>query len=358
MKARIINDSGDLNQISHAWANMRLSADVPPTHDYIWYLSCAETLIEPSSLFVVIVEDNSDLCAIAPLVHISGFPGGYELIGDSTLGEPSDLVYTSESSLAYLLTSLAELKKPLTLRRISPDSMSVAAIQKAYKGKAIVIKSRYGGYPYIPLVSNDSDPEEQLSSRLRSDLRRALRKADALGEVSYEIIQPGSEREFLQLYDQAMRVEVSGWKGRSGSALASDVAYQEFFRRYGIRALDKGILRFAFMRIDSAVVAMQYAVQTDSAFWLLKIGYDEEYGKCSPGMLLMLNTLRYAANQRLLSYELLRYSAPWTQRWTSHYRKTVRIDTYPYNPSGVAALSKRVVGHVWVRVLKKIKKSK
>jgi hypothetical protein len=72
-------------------------------------------------------------------------------------------------------------------------------------------------------------------------------------------------------------------------------------------------------------------------------------------MLLMLNTLRYAAEQGLSSYEFLGYPAPWTQRWTTLIRQTVRIDAYPYSLNGVAALTKRVASHVWGKALKKIK---
>ena len=40
---------------------------------------------------------------------------------------------------------------------------------------------------------------------------------------------------------------------------------------------------------------MQVAVETGGRFWLLKVGYDERFARCSPGSLLLLETIRHAA---------------------------------------------------------------
>ena len=61
---------------------------------------------------------------------------------------------------------------------------------------------------------------------------------------------------------------------------------------------------------------MQMAVEDGGGLWLLKIGYDRAYGRCSPGMLLMRETIRYAAEAGLGRYEFLGCSATWTRVWT------------------------------------------
>jgi CelD/BcsL family acetyltransferase involved in cellulose biosynthesis len=84
---------------------------------------------------------------------------------------------------------------------------------------------------------------------------------------------------------------------------------------------------------------MHLAIESTHGFWLLKIGYHEEYARCSPGMLLMAATIRYAASRGLASYQFLGNADNWTRVWTSDEMPTVTIRAYPFRVRGVAALA-------------------
>jgi CelD/BcsL family acetyltransferase involved in cellulose biosynthesis len=84
---------------------------------------------------------------------------------------------------------------------------------------------------------------------------------------------------------------------------------------------------------------MQLAVESARGFWLLKIGYREEFARCSPGMLLMAETIRYAASRGLAFYEFLGNADNWTRVWTSDEVPTVTIRAYPFRVRGIAALT-------------------
>jgi CelD/BcsL family acetyltransferase involved in cellulose biosynthesis len=204
-----------------------------------------------------------------------------------------------------------------------------------------VVRARPGNScPYIDLSGPAVDPDALLSASLRSDLRRAQRKAEAHGKLAFEIHAPRTAAAFLPLFEEAVRVEGAGWKGRDGSALAMDERARTFFRRYGILASEEGALRLALLRIDGVPAAMQYAVQWNGGLWLLKVGYDERFSKCSPGLLLMQHTLRDAVAQGLRSYEFLGSAEPWTQRWTNAEASTTRLVVYPFGPAGLLSLSR------------------
>ena len=83
------------------------------------------------------------------------------------------------------------------------------------------------------------------------------------------------------------------------------------------------------MRIAGRPVAMQLAVERANRLWLLKIGYDEEFARCSPGQLLMLEVMRHAAHDGLAAVEFLGSEAPWTRAWTRHERPCVAAAFYP-----------------------------
>ena len=311
-----------------------------------WVVACAETFAQDAALNVITIEDASGIAAVAPMIRRPSFPPVSELLGVRELSEPSDLVFRDAQALAAIIHELARDTAPILLERVPARSASVAAIRAGVRRKAVVISRPGNTCPYITLEGVDKSPDQIISGRLRSDLRRAQRKAESRGKVTYEIHAPRTAAEFLPLFEQAVQVEAAGWKGRGGSAVAVNQMPRAFFTRYGELASEEGILRLAFLRIDGAVTAMQYAVQWNGAFWLLKIGYDESFSKCSPGMLLIQHTLRYAAEQGLHSYEFLGSAESWTRRWTTAEMSTLRTMIYPFGPAGMVTLGRDVLRSV------------
>jgi len=93
---------------------------------------------------------------------------------------------------------------------------------------------------------------------------------------------------------------------------------------------------------------MQLAIESGQRYWLFKIGYDEDFARCSPGTLLMLHTLRETAGRGLAAYELLGGVEPWiAQLWTREAHETLCLRTYPFGLRGAVALARD--GAAWVR---------
>lgn len=195
------------------------------------------------------------------------------------------------------------------------------------------------------------EPEQHFNPGRRSDLRRARRRAEALGEVSVDLLSPRPDQ-VEGLLEEAYSVESAGWKGRSGTALAVDQPLGGFFRRWAHRAASAGQLRMSFLRIGSRPVAMQIAAEVNKRLWLLKIGYDETVRKASPGTLLMLSVVAAAADGGLASIEFLGTAEAWTAVWATGSRECVRIAGYPVGVRVLPAFAKdssRAVGRKLLR---------
>jgi CelD/BcsL family acetyltransferase involved in cellulose biosynthesis len=106
-----------------------------------------------------------------------------------------------------------------------------------------------------------------------------------------------------------------------------------------------------FMRIDGQAVAVQLAVEHGSRFWLLKIGYDDRYAGCSPGNLLMLRSVQYAAQRGLDACEFLGSQEAWTKVWSKLMRQRVKIRIYPYNIRGAVYFTSDAGKFVWKRFI-------
>ena len=101
-------------------------------------------------------------------------------------------------------------------------------------------------------------------------------------------------------------------------------------------------------RPASILIAQEY----DERFWLLKVGYDEEFARCSPGILIVARSLQRAFENGLKSYEFLGAEEPWIQVWSTGSHPNLSILYYPFSMSGGIRFISDVCCASWRRILK------
>ncbi len=347
LRTRVITTAAQLAELAHPW--QAIADGIGPIEQFAWAESCAQTTSAGERLSVVTIERDGECVALAPLAGKRS-RGIRRLahLGVADLFEPMDVVARDAESLAALATRLVRLNTPLWFERLPADSPAIEALKRACRGRAALLVRPAANCPYITLDASWREPEQHLNSGRRSDLRRAARKAEQLGEVKSEIIQPLAG-EVDRLFDEAVSIEARSWKGEAGTALAHDPRRAAFYRQYVHAACAAGVLRMCFLRIAGRGVAMQIAVDQHDAFWLLKVGYDAEFANCSPGLLLMRDTIAHAAAAGLASYEFLGRAETWTRVWTDGERETVGLRIYPYGPRGLTALAVDAAGALLAR---------
>ena len=296
-----------------------------------------ETMLAGVPLRVFEAAASDGLEAMLPLCRAPGRFARWRMVGAQEVFEPGDALCRDADSAVRLARLLVCGGRPIELARIPARSLLIPALQSALEGRGRMSIRPATGTPTIALGPEWREPEARFSSRRRSDFRRALRRAEEFGEVHCEMLAPTSQ-EFEPLFDEAVAVEAKSWKREARTAIACDPAKEAFFRRYLSGACARGEGRVAFLRIDGRVVAMQLAVEWAERYWLYKIGYDETYGRCSPGTLLMLHALRDAAERGLAGFELMGDAEAWiADLWTREVNECVRVRTYPYNAAGALA---------------------
>lgn len=334
---RVIQERHGLDELAPAW-DLHAARSGRPMQSYAWFHACASTFLTDGRLHVMVAGEPPHITAIAPLVRQRNGIGRLELLGVNELYEPTDFLFAEPSALVPLAQRLAQSRTPLFLNRIPADSPAVEILKQAYRWRGVVVCRPIAGAPWLPLDDDWKQPEHRLTSRRCSDLRRARRIAESMGTVSSDVLSP-APADLEPLLEEAFQVEAASWKGRSRSALANDAIKGAFFRRYVAAACREGILRLCFLRIGGRAVAMQLAVECGGRFWLLKIGYDEAFARCSPGVLLLVETMRYAAIRGLRSYEFLGTLEPWMHIWNPRMTPCISLLAYPANGKGLAALA-------------------
>ena len=309
-----------------------------PMQSIDWVRTWAEVYGFADDLEILVAGQDPDV-AIAPLFRSRRDGQRLEFVGPDELGEAMDFLGSDPACVAGLAAALARSRLPLRFWRVPADSPVVEALRDVYRWRGIIHIQPTAGCPSLPLDETWADPERHLDARRRSNIRRARRIAEAMGSVTCEVLSPHTA-EVGRLLEEAYAVEASGWKGRRGSALAQEVLAGEFFRRYAAAASERGTLRLCLLRINGRAAAMKLGALAGNRFWLLKTGYSEAFERCSPGALLMLETIRYAAQSGLRSYEFLGADEPWVRHWTQYQRPCVSIRAYPFSARGAAALAR------------------
>ena len=331
----IIRSRRALEALGSEWDMLARPRELPMlTH--AWVLSCAEALYGEDQLCVITVREQGVLTGVAPLVaRRSAGLTHLEVIGSSFLGEPSDLLYRTDESLAMLVRAIRSVGRPVVLSRIPSQS---PVIPRFRSDRGLVLVTPVTGTVGLPISLAWDEFLTRQPSRRRYDLKRAQRRAEEAGARAVRIHSPRPE-EVDGMFAELVRVESMGWKARNGSSLSQRQHMRQFFLRYATLAATSGVLRFSFLDVDAKAVAVQLSVEYADRLWVLKIGYDEAWSRVSPGWQLMTETVRYAFEKKLKSFELLGSDETWLHRWDTEDRELSTLASYPATILGMYGLA-------------------
>ena len=335
----IIQELSQLHSLAGEW-NALADQVKSPLLRHEWFLTCAEALCGACQLSVMLLRSHGEIRAIAPLglEHRFG-EQRLVLLGTDTLCEPSGLIYSDQESLKQLIKAISDRRITLVLKKLAAESPEAHLLKSQCEGQGSFTFTHSSASPWIPITTSWDEFERSMSPSRRSSLRRAQRRAEQLGKVRFEIIAPTPESVDQSLSD-VFRVEASGWKRKMGTAMTFHHGLGEFFRTYARRSACLGMLRLCFMKIDDTIVSVQLAVEHGRRFWILKIGYDESRSACSPGTLLMHESIRYAFENKLEAFEFLGKDEPWIQIWTQYHHNYETQYSYPISLQGLVGLGK------------------
>ena len=227
---------------------------------------------------------------------------------------------------------------------VDPADPTLRGVEAAAASAGYSVVSRpLPSPPYVRIDGTWESWESRLDPDMRRELRRRRRRLEERGSVEIEV-HDGGER-LDELLDEGFDVEGAGWKDRSGTAIRSGPETERFYRSIARWGVDEGMLHLAFLRVDGRAIAFDFSLETPRAHFLLKTGFDPEWGRYGPGRLLRREMLARAFSLGLETYEFLGAAEPWKLEWTTTRRERVEIAAFPRTPIGVAsrAVEERVL---------------
>jgi CelD/BcsL family acetyltransferase involved in cellulose biosynthesis len=333
----IVRNKEELKRLEPEWNRLARPLATPlALHD--WFFCCVESFYKEEQIHIVVVRQGERIAAIAPLVKVEqNGVDTLELIGISFLYEPCYLLYENVDALYTLLNAILKLRMPLFLRRIPASFGTAKAVRELIGKHGVVIERAPSESGWVDIDKTWDECYRSLSNHRKKQFRRSRKKTLEKGRVRFVSSSPDDEV-LDEQFEEFVRIEASGWKGRQGSALRKNDRLRRFFYLYAKSAQRNQILRICFLSVDTQNVAAIMGLECANRFWDLKVGYDEAWAKFSPGTQLSMETIKYAHEKGLDGYEFLGTFEPWQEAWTEKVRRYDTLVVYPFSASGLYLL--------------------
>ncbi len=255
-----------------------------------------------------------------------------------------DAVAEDDAAREELWDAIAELDiRYVTLRHLRAGEGSQRAAQRALGRDGFRIHTVAGNRsPYVELPDTFDELLGGYSRNLRSQLGRRRRQLEREGELRFRVTTGGPSLDGD--LDALFRVEASGWKAREGSAILGDPSSERLYRQFAHALAAEGRLRLYLLELGGTAVAGDLGCAIGDTGFLVKTGFDEAWGKLSPGLVLRGEVLRASIEEGLRGYDFLGPDDPYKLRWTEDVRPRVTVRGF----RGAAALP----GMTWHRAVR------
>lgn len=181
----------------------------------------------------------------------------------------------------------------LVLNDVALDGAAMTALNQALHrdGLQPKILSSYTRASLDATQDGETLLREALGARKLKELRRQRHRLEEHGAVAFDVARRPDEigpalETFLQL-------EASGWKGKRGTALIQHAGDATFIRRAVAALAETAQCEIVTLRAGTIPVAAGIVLRHQDRAFFFKLGIDERFAKCSPGVQLTLELTRH-----------------------------------------------------------------
>lgn len=280
---------------------------------------------------LVLVRDGERLVGGALFAHrwsrFRGMPLRELVLAENVHSNRADLVAAAGrerevgAAIARWACAIRQSWSVLRLGSIPADSAVAAAFREELDRFDFPLGAKQGSQPpWISLEGGAAAFEASLTAKWKSNLRNREKRMAALGPLVHETVD-GPIPGLASRLDACFALEAKGWKGANGSAIDSTHATRRFYRALAADAAANGTLRLHMLRVGERLAAFQLDLEEAGTEYVIKIGYEPELSKLSPGGLLLKRVIARALERGLQRVDLLGDEMEWKRDWTSRARQ-------------------------------------
>ena len=324
----------DLAIHEHAWNQLTPSAPLSsPMMTYSWIAAYFQYRIASDEEWICIFCYSDDtLLGVLPLLVST-----HDVLGFSwpVLRTPRDehtkyvdmLISSAANSSTSVSESLLETVKEEYPNHFWVDFNPVLESSPTYS-LAEMLKSN--GHPtlltpvaqaaYLRIEGTFEEYRASLAKKFRGNLNNAKNKLQRLGDpINVEFIDAASLRgNELQRF---MEIEAASWKGEGGSAILRSEDLVSFYKSVTDGLVKPDMLLWCFLNLGGRTIASNMCIKIGGTLFLWKLGYDNEFSKCSPGSIMFEELVKFAYESENVNEINLMTEPSWCEDWAMTKRK-------------------------------------
>ncbi len=287
-----------LNDPDDSWDAIAARPSEPNAFAERWFMAASIRHLDiPAEARMVVVRAEGQLIGTMPIIvaprygrlpvrHVENWLHYNSFFG-APLVRRSFEAYFWHRALALLD---ADTEAPAFVHMVALDGQGplAQALLRARPGAAVVHRSERA------LLQSNLSPDAYYAATVRKKKRKEIGRLQhrlaEVGNVGFARLIEGDDLE--SWIDIFLALEASGWKGRSGAALANARDTERFVRDALHGAFAAGRLEMIRLDVDDRAIAMLVNFLTPPGSFSFKIAFDEEFARFSPGVLIQLENLK------------------------------------------------------------------
>jgi CelD/BcsL family acetyltransferase involved in cellulose biosynthesis len=297
-------EDADFDRHAGAWNALAHSRSSSLFSDAAWSRAFAGAFLPGERVFLHVLAGDGRAAAVLPLRKAGGvLPAWTVLANHHTPGPPFAVDEGEPEVYGRILDHLLRSARAVDFGALpsggAPCRRLIAAARErrllcALKGaSAEAVVDLGGGWARL---------RSALPSSLRKNAEAGARKLQALGPLAFEVVEGG--RDLDRVLGECFHLETLGWKGRAGAPIKASPSALRFYTDLAYGAAAQSRLALYTLRLAGRLLAFEYCLRAQGRIALLKISYDPEFARHSPGHVLRCRILerreRTRRDRRLL----------------------------------------------------------
>jgi len=331
---RVVRSGADFRDLAETWSallDVAVDANVMMSHEwlYAWWSSYRPR----AELAIVVAKHGDRVRGIAPLMIETVSHSGLRarvlrFIGDGT-GETDHMnllvpAAERESVVRVLLDGIDALPWDVArLNQIPSDSPNARDLLGWIERKGFPSSISFSPCPLRRLPGSYEQLLATLPSRLRTSLRASRRKL--LQKHALEFGLHEQQEELADALQALFANHESRWRGKGQAGAFANVHRRAFYETLTPRLLDRGWLRFFYLKLDGRTVAQQYCFALDGTVMLLQEGFDFSRAQDNVGNVLRSLVFEHLIATGAACYDFLAGSSRHKQSWSDESANDLRV---------------------------------
>ncbi|MBI4317746.1 MAG: GNAT family N-acetyltransferase [Chloroflexi bacterium] len=338
LRARTVESEGGLLHLREAWDSLNARCcDGTVFSTWEWCCTVRKLYGSTSQVFVIVVEDGSDVVGIAPLViDRKGLLRAVRFMGAQSPGlSVSD--YCSfviapgreETALRMFLEALLERSREwdvLDLQEVPADSCLMASWLDEVDRRALHFSAERLNTSYpVPLPDTWQSYLERLSPNTRSELERKTRKLTREHNVQFERV--GEAAQLSDRMNTLFALHTERWTSRGLPGIFTNERLRPFHLEVASRFLEKGWLDLTIITADGEAIGAIYNFEyrDTTCYYISGFRSTKEWSRYSLGSILLGNSIKRAIDKGVKVFDLLRGNDPYKSRFDPQQKTNYRL---------------------------------